>query len=77
MVDAMKLARAEPEHLPASATVEAAEVYAMLDSLGDVGGALNSGNPDRLAKLYGDLHLEMLYDNEKEALDVRTSFRSG
>jgi len=29
-----------------------AEVYAMIDSIGDVGEALNSANPARLASLY-------------------------
>ncbi|MEU9687667.1 hypothetical protein [Amycolatopsis japonica] len=41
-------AREELENLPESATIDAAEVYAMLDSLGDVERALNSRNPDRI-----------------------------
>jgi hypothetical protein len=57
-------ARAEVD---AEATTEigvltAAEVYAMIDSLGDIGEALNSANPDRLRALYEQLRLEMIYD---------------
>ena len=34
-----------------------AEVYAMIDSLGDVGNALNSANSDNLRNLYEQLRL--------------------
>jgi DNA invertase Pin-like site-specific DNA recombinase len=68
-------AEAELAQLKAPTALTRAEVYAMIDSLGDIGATLNSGNPDKLGKLYGDLHLDMRYDNEKEALDVRTSLR--
>jgi DNA invertase Pin-like site-specific DNA recombinase len=52
-----------------------AEVYAMIDSLGDVGATLKGGGPEALADLYGKLRLELRYDNEKEAVDVTASPR--
>jgi hypothetical protein len=36
-----------------------AEVYAMLDSLGDVGAILQDANPERLEQLYQALRLEL------------------
>ncbi|WP_091297748.1 recombinase family protein [Amycolatopsis xylanica] len=82
LVDAMNLAHAEKkaaqaelEHLPEAATVDAAEVYAMLDSLGDVARHLNSRNPERITQVYRDLGLQVVYNNKKEALDVRASLR--
>jgi hypothetical protein len=65
-------ARAEVD---AAATTELgvltdAEVYAMIDSLGDIGEALNSANPDRLRSLYEQLRLEMIYDGEARTADV-------
>ncbi|WP_236004783.1 zinc ribbon domain-containing protein [Amycolatopsis pittospori] len=84
LVDAMNLAQAERqaareelENLPESATIDAAEVYAMLDSLGDVERALNSRNPDRITQVYRDLGLQVLYDNKKEAVVVTASPRVG
>lgn len=34
-----------------SSLLDAAEVYAMIDALGDVGGAIKGARPDSLAKL--------------------------
>ena len=68
-------ARAELEHRPATATFGRAEVYAMLDSLGDVPRALNSRRPERVAQVYRDLRLELRYDKEKETVDVTVSPR--
>ncbi len=80
LVDAMNLAQAERQaareelgNLPESATIDAAEVYAMLDSLGDVERALNLRNPDRITQVYRDLGLQVLYDNKKEAVVVTAS----
>jgi hypothetical protein len=82
LVDAMNLAQAERqaareelEHLPEEATVDAAEVYAMLDSLGDVERHLNSRNPERITQVYRDLDLQVVYDNEKETAMVTVSPR--
>jgi hypothetical protein len=47
-----------------------AEVYAMIDSLGNIGAALADGQPGRLAQLYRDLRLDLRFDHEKEAVDV-------
>ncbi|WP_084145477.1 recombinase family protein [Amycolatopsis jejuensis] len=52
-----------------------AEVYAMIDSLGDIGTALNDGEPGKLAQLYRDLALDLRFDHEKEAVDVTASPR--
>jgi hypothetical protein len=68
-------ARVELEHRPATATFGRAEVYAMLDSLGDVSRALNSRRPERVAQVYRDLRLELRYDKEKETVDATVSPR--
>jgi hypothetical protein len=65
-------ARAE---LDAASTTELgvltdAEVYAMIDSLGDVGNALNSANPDSLRKLYEQLRLELIFDGDARTTEV-------
>ncbi len=52
-----------------------AEVYAMIDSLGNVSAALADGQPGRLAQLYRDLRLDLRFDHEKEAVDVTASPR--
>ena len=48
----------------------------MIDSLGDVGSALNSANPDRLRKLYEQLRLELIleliFDGDARTADVAT-----
>lgn len=49
-----------------------AEVYAMIDSLGDVGAALNGGKPEGLERLYRELRLELRYDPRERAVDVPT-----
>jgi hypothetical protein len=47
-----------------------AEVYAMVDALGDVGASLNGASPDRMRKIYDTLRLEMIYDYSERAVDV-------
>jgi hypothetical protein len=54
-------AHAAVEAVPPSTRLEAAEVYAMIDALGDVGGALERAPPDSLIKLYRDLGIEVSY----------------
>ncbi len=63
-------ARAELDGTPAPDALTPAEVYAMIDSLGDVGGALNEADPERLEQPYEALRLEMTYDAEERAVDV-------
>jgi hypothetical protein len=48
-------AKEELQHLPEAQTVDVANVYAMLDSLGDVARHLNSRSPDRIMQVYRDL----------------------
>jgi hypothetical protein len=55
---------------PDPARLTDAEIYAMVDSLGDVGAALNRANPDRMCKIYDSLRLEMVYDHDERAVDV-------
>ncbi|MFC7615342.1 zinc ribbon domain-containing protein [Actinokineospora soli] len=65
-----ELVNAQPQD-----AVTEAEVYAMIDSLGDVGAALAGASREALADLYAKLRLELRYDNEKEAVDVTASPR--
>lgn len=44
--------RAELDNTPAPTTLDAAEIYAMIDALGDVGDALSGASAERLASLY-------------------------
>lgn len=61
-------AHTELEGLPASNGLTDAEVYAMIDSLGDLGSALNSADPAKLHELYEPLRLELRYDAEARAV---------
>jgi len=45
-------AQAEFDGAPAPTPVTGAEVYAMIDSLGDVGAALKDAKPESLERLY-------------------------
>lgn len=63
-------ARAELENVPEPNLVTDAEVYAMIDSLGDVGTALGGCMPEKAASLYEALDLEIRYDHETAAADV-------
>ncbi|WP_104479166.1 hypothetical protein V5P93_007212 [Actinokineospora auranticolor] len=66
-------AQAELEQAPGTAS--AAELYAMIDSLGDVQDIVNSGDTDRLAALYAEIGLEVLYQEAEEAVYVTASPR--
>ena len=55
-------AQAELEGAPPPAAVSEAEVYAMIDSLGDVGAALKYADPDHLGGLYEKLNVELVYE---------------
>jgi hypothetical protein len=63
-------ARAEVENMPAFGGIEAAEVYAMIDSLGEVKQKLSRADPTQLEDLYDKLRLEMIYDAEAKAVNV-------
>ena len=47
-----------------------AEVYVMIDTLGDVGNALSSANSDNLRKLYEQLRLELIFDGDARTAEV-------
>jgi hypothetical protein len=49
--------RAELANQPKATGLDAAEVYAMIDSLGDIGAVIGRARPESLAKLYRDLRL--------------------
>jgi DNA invertase Pin-like site-specific DNA recombinase len=77
LVDAINEAQAELEaaeveqaRQPETKTISRAEVYAMIDYLGDVGAALESGDPAELQKLYERLRLEMTYHADEKAMDA-------
>lgn len=52
-------AKAELENTPTPTALTDAAVYAMIDSLGDVGAALSDARPENLSRLYRDLRLEL------------------
>lgn len=63
-------ARAELDGTPAPDALTDAEVYAMIDSLGNVGEALNEAKPEDVEKLYDALRLELMYYAPDRAVDV-------
>jgi hypothetical protein len=63
-------ARAELEHVPATGGRTDAEIYAMIDSLGEVGAALASAKPDRLASLYAAVDLQVRYEPSEQVAEV-------
>ena len=63
-------ARAELDNTPAPTTLDAAEVYAMIDSLGDVGEALTNASTERLATLYQAVNLQIRYEPSTHTADV-------
>jgi len=68
-------ARAELEGAPAPTTLTDAEVYAMIDSLGDVGAMLSGARPESLSRLYQNLRLELRYEPHERAVVVTASPR--
>jgi hypothetical protein len=51
--------------------LDAAEVYAMIDSLGDVTRGTSPAELEKLAELYATLRVEMTYHHEDNAIAVR------
>ncbi|WP_211768746.1 hypothetical protein [Kutzneria sp. CA-103260] len=68
-------AKAQLEGLPAPNLMTAAEAYARIDSLGDVGETLKQGSPENLSRLYRALHLQLNYHPVERALDATISVR--
>jgi hypothetical protein len=55
---------------PESKMISRAEVYAVIDYLGDVGAELERGGPAELQKLYAKLRREMIYHADEKAIVV-------
>jgi len=72
---AREAARAELASAGSRHEIGEAEVYAMIDSLGDVDAALSGGKPESIARLYEGLRLQLRYEPEKQAVDVAASPR--
>ncbi|WP_245822685.1 hypothetical protein [Lentzea waywayandensis] len=68
-------ASAELNGLPAPNLASAAELQAAVDSLADVTAIIKEGEPEKLARLYGELGIELKYDKAKEAVYATTSPR--
>lgn len=68
-------AEAELANLPATAMITDAEIHAMIDSLGDVGAALNGAKPDSLSQLYQQLRLDLRYMPHENAVEVTSNLR--
>ena len=47
----------------------------MIDALAETAGAISTARPERLAKLYADLRLDLRYDHAKKAVEVTASPR--
>jgi len=67
--------RAELDGLPAARWVTRAELFARLDSMGDVGAVLKKGSPEKLGALYHDLGVELRFHPGERAVDVTASPR--
>jgi len=63
-------ARAELEGTPAPNTISDAEIYAAIDSLGNVGAVLKEAKPETLAALYQSVDLQVLYTHTAHEADV-------
>ena len=60
-----------------SAALDVAEVYAMIDSLGDLGATLAEAKPTALNRLYRELNVSAIYLPEERAVDVTAPTRCG
>jgi hypothetical protein len=75
MVDAINQAQAERTAAQAQidnaqtseAALDVAEVYAMIDSLGDVSAVITDAKPASLQRLYQALNVEVQYEPEERA----------
>ncbi|MEU3275418.1 recombinase family protein [Saccharomonospora sp. NPDC006951] len=63
-------ARAELDGSSQPDLITDAEIYAMIDSLGDVGEALSGAQPERLADLYASVGLRVRYEHETAFAEV-------
>ncbi|HEV3358531.1 MAG TPA: recombinase family protein [Pseudonocardiaceae bacterium] len=65
-----EVAQAELEGIPAPNAIEAAEIYARIDSLGDVGAVVADGEPQEVMDLYAALDLQIQFDHHAHTADV-------
>lgn len=63
-------AQAELEGTSAPMLVDAAEIYARIDSLGDVGAIVAGGEPQEVMDLYVALDLQVQFDDHAPTADV-------
>lgn len=63
-------AQAEINNTPAPNLMEAAEVYARIDSFGDVPATLNRGSREKLAELYAGTDLQVLYEPGSSTAEI-------
>jgi hypothetical protein len=64
-------AQAEINNTPTLNLMEAAEVYARIDSLGDVPATLSRGSREKLAELYAGTDLQVLFSQGVPPLRFR------
>lgn len=63
-------AQAELDNSPEPAAIGEAEVYAMVDSLGDVGSALKEAKPESLGRLYENLSIDLKYEPHARTVEA-------
>src|SRR5262249_37056449 len=63
-------ARAELDNAPPAGAITEADVYAMIDSLGDVAAAINSGKQESLAEAYAASGLQVCYEPETSTAEL-------
>jgi hypothetical protein len=63
-------AQAEINNTPAPNLMEAAEVYARIDSLGDVPSTLKRGSRERLAELYAGADLQIRFEPRGSTAEI-------
>ncbi|WP_093420201.1 recombinase family protein [Saccharopolyspora flava] len=63
-------AQAELANAPKPDALTDADLHAVLDSLGDVGRALNRADPYKLQELYEKIGLEMTYDPDSRSVET-------
>ncbi|MGW0891544.1 recombinase family protein [Saccharopolyspora gloriosae] len=68
-------AQAELDGTPEARTLKDGEVYAMIDSLGDVRAALADGKPESLNQLYDSLQLRLKYEPHARVVEATISPR--
>ncbi|MBQ6642265.1 MAG: hypothetical protein IJH84_14710 [Saccharopolyspora sp.] len=59
--------KAELDHAPTPSTYTDAEVYAMIDSLGDLGKDISKAKPERLASIYESVDLHVQFEHATRA----------